>query len=111
MGAKIVYSAENLINCTCNYENGEMYSPDKPFEIVGNNGAIFEGTFNYRCSDDYGDTWNETFINEGNKLVPNLSDGNIKNTWEDSGATGTTITLNDNYIIASYFQYSFFSIR
>ena len=99
--AKIVYSAENLINCTCNYESGEMYSPDKPFEIVGINGAVFEGTFNYRCSDDYGDTWNETFINEGNKLVPNISDGNIKNTWEDSGDSGTTITLNDNYIAIS----------
>ena len=93
--AKIVYSAENLINCTCNYENGEMYSQDKPFEIVGINGAVFEGTFSYRCRDDWGDTWNETFINQGNKLVPDMSNWSVKNTWEDSEVT---ITLHEDYI-------------
>lgn len=98
MGAKINYSIEKLTNCTCNYNNGENYDTSKPFEIVGNNGAVFEGSFNYTCSDDYGETWNETFINEGNRLVPDLSNLSIKDTWEDSGNVGNIITLNDNYI-------------
>ena len=93
--AKIVYSAENLINCTCNYESGEMYSPDKPFEIVGINGAVFEGTFSYRCKDDWSDIWIETFINEGNRLIPDLNNWSVKNTWEDNKVT---ITLHENYI-------------
>lgn len=94
--AKIVYSDENLINCTCNYESGEIFKPDKPFEIVGINGAVFEGTFNYICVDDnFGDTWIETFINEGNKLVPDLNDWSVKSTWQDSDVT---ITLHEDYI-------------
>ena len=98
MGAKINYSIDNLVNCTCNYDNMENYDINKPFEIVGNNGAVFEGTFTYNCNDDFGDTWTETFKNEGNRLVPNLTDGSVKNTWEDSGYSGNTIVLNDNYI-------------
>ena len=100
MGAKINYSIEKLTNCTCNYNNGENYDTSKPFEIIGINGAVFEGTFTYSCSDDYGDTWTETFKNEGNRLVPDLSNWSVKNSWEDE-TTGTIITLNDNYIAIS----------
>ena len=94
--AKIVYSAEKLINCTCNYESGETYNQDKPFEIVGNNGAVFEGNFSYRCKDTvYSDTWCEPFINQGNKLVPNMEDREVKMTWENDDVT---ITLHEDYI-------------
>ena len=92
--AKIRYNG-TFENCICNYADGETYSPDKPFEIVGINGAVFEGTFSYRCRDSYGDTWFETFINEGNRLIPDLDSWSVRNTWEDSK---TTITLYEDYI-------------
>lgn len=93
--AIILYDDGIFENCICNYADGEMYKPDKPFEIVGINGAVFEGNFVYGLRDlDYGDYSTETFINEGNKLVPNFNDYGIERYWKDN----YSIELKDNYI-------------
>jgi hypothetical protein len=95
--AIISYDNGTFINCICNYEDGETYDPDKPFEIVGINGAVFEGNFVYGLRNlDYGDYSTETFIksNEDNKLVPNFNDYGIESCWK----TNYRIELKDNYI-------------
>jgi len=93
--AIISYADGTFENCICNYADGEAYSEDKPFEIVGINGAVFEGNFVYGLRDlDYGDYSTETFINEGNKLVPNFNDYGIERYWKGN----YSIELKDNYI-------------
>ena len=93
--AIISYDNGTFENCICNYADGEIYREDKPFEIVGINGAVFKGNFVYGLRDlVYGDYSTETFINEGNKLVPNFNDYGIERYWKEN----YRIELKDNYI-------------
>lgn len=92
--AKIKYNIDKFINCICNYADGEEYASNKPFEIVGVNGAVFEGVFKYTIDDVYGASTKE-FLNEGVKLIPDFTRYGIKATWEE---IGVDIILHDTYI-------------
>lgn len=51
---KIYY--DSLINCSCNYANGENYSSSKPIKIIANDGFEFvEQNYNWQ---DYDDNFN-----------------------------------------------------
>lgn len=94
MGATIRITG-TFTNCTCNYVDGEEYFSTKPFEIVGNGGALFDGVFQYIIRDSEGGTYYENFINDGNSLIPNISDFQTKADWNSSY---NIIELHSNYI-------------
>ena len=79
----ITYNEATFNNCTCNYSDGEFYSPDKPITITANSGYQFVGefTFNYAYLGYRG-----KFINEGERLY---CDKDLSN--------AISIQLDDNY--------------
>ena len=79
----ITYNGAIFNNCTCNYSDGEFYSPDKPITITANSGYEFVGefTFNYAYLGYRGN-----FINDGERL---LCDKDL--------STAISIWLDDNY--------------
>lgn len=79
----ITYNGATFNNCTCNYSDGEFYSPDKPITITANSGYQFIGefTFNYAYLGYRG-----KFINEGGRLH-----------FDDDLSNAISIWLDDNY--------------
>lgn len=78
---RFVYITGTLSNCTCNYENGEVITSEKPFIIItANSGYEFDGNYSFMR-----DGVTEFFDNTGNTLFTE-----IKN-------TNSYYYLNDNY--------------
>ena len=79
----ITYNGAIFNNCTCNYSDGEFYSPDKPITITANSGYQFVGefAFNYAYLGYRG-----KFINEGKRLY-----------CDKDLSTSISIELDDNY--------------
>ena len=82
----VKYKGATFDNCTCNYSDGETYSPDKPIIITANDGYQFVGEFTFSYMDKTFVTTTGTFINDDTRLH---YDGDLSNTKE--------ITLDENY--------------
>lgn len=82
----ITYNGATFNNCTCNYSDGEFYSPDKPITITANSGYQFIGefTFNYAYLGYRG-----KFINDGGRLHFDDDLSNAKSIWLDDNYSAT----------------------
>lgn len=69
----VEYLVRSFVNCSCNYENGELYDTSKPLTITADYGYEFVGSFPYYIdtSDNnvFSDDITHNFTNYGNKLV------------------------------------------
>ena len=82
----ITYNGATFNNCTCNYSDGEFYSPDKPITITANSGYQFVGefTFNYAYLGYRGN-----FINDGERLHCDKDLSTAISIWLDEDYTAT----------------------
>ena len=79
----ITYNGATFNNCTCNYSDGEFYSPDKPITITANSGYQFIGEFGFSYA-YLG--YRGKFINEGKRLY-----------CDKDLSTAISISLDENY--------------
>ena len=82
----ITYNGATFNNCTCNYSDGEFYSPDKPITITANSGHQFIGDFTFNSA-YLG--YRVTFINDGDRLHYDGDLSNAISIWLDGNYTAT----------------------